>query len=178
MLHRDLHTAAEISEFFLLQTERQRSMKKDALQRHPPLLCPKSNVSLIFRWKCTWKRKWQGWGVQGTEVIFSKSLVNNSIRTPFTFGILCRKRLQNSCTRSMEMLSTATTSCSSSGVWNIARAGSWDFFSWKYDSTRSLLCKLLSNRIKRICEGNKERKHEKNRCWDREQIPKQWSYED
>lgn len=54
------------------------------------------------------------------------------------------------------MSSTATTSCSSSGVWNIARAGSWDFFSWKYDSTRSLLCKLLSNRIKRICEGNRK----------------------
>lgn len=160
-------------------------MKKEALQRNPSLLCPKSNASLIFRWKCTWKRKWQEWGgVQGTEVIFFKSLVNNSIRTPCTFCIFCRKRLQKSCTRSMEISSTVNTSCSSSGVWNTARAGSWDFFSWKYDNTRSLLFKLLSNRIKRICDGNRKENVRKSEIWgkkkksrDREQIPKQWSYE-
>lgn len=163
-------------------------MKKEGLQRNPSLLCPKSNASLIFRWKCTWKTMWQGWGgVQGTEVTFFKSLVNNSIRTPCTFCILCRKRLQKSCTRSMEISSTVNTSCSSSGVWNTARAGSWDFFSWKYDNTRSLLFKLLSNRIKRICNRNRNRKEsvrkirnlreKRKKSWDREQIPKQWSYE-
>lgn len=56
----------------------------------------------------------------------------------------------------MEMSSTVNTTCSSSGVWNIARAGSWDFFNWKYDNTRSLVFKLLSNRIKRIYNGKRK----------------------
>lgn len=87
---------------------------------------------------------------------------------PFTFSSLCKKRLQKSCTRSTETSSRVNTSCSSSGVWNIARAGSWDFFTWKNDIVRSLLFKLLSTKIKRICIGNRRGNVRKKRNWETE----------